>query len=278
MESPESPTTPNEAITAPTRADLEEVFRLKNGDPATWGWSPRLRFWLGYFTPDEYYEALIAKLVREGTAWIELGCGRHILPYNQPLARMLADRCAILVGVDPSDNLEENQLVHQREKSTIEDFRSERAFDLATLQMVAEHITHPESAVRSISRLVKSGGLVVVYTINRWSPLSIISWIVPFRFHHAFKRHVWGTEEKDTFPVAYMMNTRTRLARVLGREGFKEVHFSYLSDCRIFYRYRLLHLLELSLWRLLKALRLGYPENCLLGVYECTSIALPGGE
>lgn len=86
----ESPTTPNEAITAPTRADLEQVFRLKNGDPATWGWSPRLRFWLGYFTPDEYYEALIAKLVREGTAWIELGCGRHILPYNQPLARMLA--------------------------------------------------------------------------------------------------------------------------------------------------------------------------------------------
>ena len=49
--------------------------------------------------------------------------------------------------------------------------------------------------------------------------------------------------------------------------GFREQHFAYLDDCRTFHRVRLLHTMELLLWRLLSAADIHYPENCLLGVY-----------
>jgi hypothetical protein len=94
------------------------------------------------------------------------------------------------------------------------------------------------------------------------------AWLTPFWLHHPVKRVLWGTEEKDTFPVVYRMNTRARLRSLFGRAGFREQHFAYLDDCRTFHRLRLLHSMELLLWRLLHAADIQYPENCLLGVYR----------
>ncbi len=234
--------------------DLQQVFDLKYGQGQDVGWGPRLRLRFKYFNPDDYYEAMVAKLVGEGCAWVDLGCGRELFPDNQKLARVLADRCETLVGVDPDATLEENQFVHQRARSRIEDFQTEQRFMVITLRMVVEHITEPEK--------------VVVFTVNQWSPLALLARLIPFRFHHALKNLVWRTEEKDTFPVAYRMNTRERLAQLFGEHGFKERYFTYLDDCRTSARFRLGQLLELACWRVLKALGLRYPENCLLGVYE----------
>src|SRR5262249_26738167 len=82
------------------------------------------------------------------------------------------------------------------------------------------------------------------------------------------KATLWGTREVDTYPVAYKMNTRRSLRHVFRTHGFREVYFAYLSDCRTFFRFRILHYFELSLWHLLHRLNMTYPENCLLGVYE----------
>jgi SAM-dependent methyltransferase len=252
----------------PARAELEALFREKYGDPAACGPGPRSRFRVGYYTPDDVYEALIDRLVTEGCAWLEVGGGHDLFPWNRPLARALADRCGVLVGVDPSDTIEENPFLHERVRAAIEDFQSPRTFDLVTLRMVAEHIADPESAVASLARLVKPGGKVVVYTVNHWSPLAVLAWVTPFWVHHPLKRLLWGTEEKDTFPVVYRMNTRKRLASLFHGHGFTEGLFAYLDDCATFHNVRGLNRLELATWRLLQGLGLRYPENCLLGVYE----------
>ena len=173
----------------------------------------RLRF--NYFTPDDYYEAAVAKLVTSDCNWLDVGCGRHVFPSNARLARILADSCALLVGVDPDVTVNENTFVHQRVNSHIEDYHSDRPFDLVTLRMCAEHVAEPNRALAAFSRLTKPGGKMIIYTINRWSPVPIITWIVPFSLHHPIKRVLWETEEKDTFPVCYLMNTRKQLARSL---------------------------------------------------------------
>jgi SAM-dependent methyltransferase len=255
----------------------EMVFRLKHGDPAQAGPGPRRRWRFGYFTPDDVYEALLSELVQPGASWIDVGGGRDVFPSNPKLARMLADRCEVLLGLDPSDNIEENPYVHRGVKGTIEDYRDDRTYDLATMRMVAEHIAQPEAAAAALARLIRPGGKLVIYTVNRWAPVSLLSWLVPFRFHHAFKKACWGTEEKDTFPVVYQMNTRSQLSRLLGQAGFREQAFFYLDDCRTFHRFASLNLLELSLWRALRAVRLHYPENCLLGVYERLPAAVGSG-
>src|SRR4051812_10081449 len=101
---------------------LELVRRNHNGDPDRYGWATRMRLRFGYFTPDEVYQATLDRLVARGCAWLDVGCGRHILPGNSALARSLAGRCAVLVGVDPDPTIDENPFVHRRVRSTIDQF------------------------------------------------------------------------------------------------------------------------------------------------------------
>jgi SAM-dependent methyltransferase len=251
------------------RTQLKEVFQKKYGaDPSAMGWGPRIRFRFAHFTPDDYYEATVARLVTSGCAWLDVGSGRNVFPSNRSLAQVLARRCEILVGVDPDETINQNDLVHERVRGSIEHYHSDRSFDVVTMRMAAEHVTDPEGVVSALARLTKPGGRVVVYTINRWSPIPIITWLVPFHLHHLPKRLLWGSDPKDTFPVEYRMNTRRALRKVFERHGFHESEFGYLDDCRTFTAYRTMLILELSLWRCLHALGLKYPENCLLGVYE----------
>jgi SAM-dependent methyltransferase len=251
-----------------TDADLKEVFATRYGDGNGVGWGPRIRERFNYFTPDEYYEAMVNKLVTVNCEWLDVGCGRYVFPNNVNLARILSERCAFLAGVDPDLTIDENTFIHQRHKSSIENFRSDRAFDVVTLRMVAEHFVDPVRVVESLSQLTKPGGRVVVYTINRWSAVSIITWLTPFKLHHPIKSLLWGAEEKDTFPVMYRMNTRRALVRLFQRFGFREQYFVYLDDCRSLSRFRATQFCELYSWRIIRALGFRYPENCLLGIYE----------
>jgi len=256
------------ATLAPRPTELKAFFRIKHGDPRTTGWSPALRHNFGYFTPDDVYEATIAGLVTPGCRWIDVGGGRDVFPSNPKLAQQLADRCGHLLGLDPSDTIHENPFAHRRVQSMLEDFTSYELFDLATMRMVAEHIANPTSAVAALARLVRPGGKVVVLTVNQWSPVTVASWLVPFGLHHPVKSLLWQTEEKDTYPVVYRMNTRSQLGRLFTAHGFRESHFAYLDDCRTFHRFRWLHRAELMLWKGLRTVGLRYPETCLLGVYE----------
>ena len=262
------PVAPGSAVRAPTNDELDAVFRSRFGDPATTGPVPKLWHRFGYYPPDLVYEAFLDRLVRPGISWMDVGCGRQVLPNNIALGEALARRCERLVGVDPDPTIEENPFVHARVRCPIEEFETDDRFDLITLRMVAEHIRYPAPVLATLARLTKPGGHVVVLTVNRWSPVSVAAGLVPFRLHHAAKRLVWGTEERDTFPVAYRMNTRRRLRRLFEGHGFGEAYFARVADCRVFYRQRPLHRVELAVWRMLSAVGVTYPENCLLGVYE----------
>jgi 2-polyprenyl-3-methyl-5-hydroxy-6-metoxy-1,4-benzoquinol methylase len=217
-----------------TREHLLEVFKRKYESRQPVGWGPGLRLKFGYFNPDDIYEATVDSLVTPETAWLDVGCGRDIFPSNAAMARILADRCRILVGLDPSENIEENQFIHERFQGTIESFQTERRFDLVTLRMVAEHISDPSATAAALSRLAKPGGLVVIYTVYKWSPVTMVSSTAPFWLHHVVKKVIWNTEEKDTFPTEYRMNTRRDLRRIMQAAGFAEETFSYLDDCRSF--------------------------------------------
>ncbi len=251
-----------------TNSELEQVFRLRHGEAETHGWGPRMRFRFGYFTPDVFYEALVGKLITSGISWLDVGCGRNIFPGNEHLARILAARCSLLVGVDPDDTIDENPYVHQRLKCQIDDCPGGQAFDVVTLRMVAEHITNPEAAVSSLARLTRPGGRLVIYTVNKFSPVSIAAMIIPHQLHHAIKRLLWRTEERDTFPVAYLMNTKKALVELFESNGFSLLYFARPADCRVLGRFRWLHFLELSMWRLCQSFGLNYPESCLLAVFE----------
>lgn len=252
----------------PAPPHLLRLFRQKYCAPGWPGPNPAMRLRFGYFTPDDHYEALVESLVTPGCRWLDVGGGRDVFPSNPALARTLADRCGHLTGVDPSPNIHENPYVHEAVESFIEDYTTAEPFDLLTLRMVAEHIAKPADAMAAMAHLLKPGGKLVVYTINRYSPISLVAWLTPFRWHHKVKKFFWNTEEKDTFPVAYKMNTRDTLAHLARVAGFRECSFRHLDDCRAFTHFKGLNFCEMVAWKMCNTLGIPYPENCLLGVYE----------
>ena len=252
----------------PTVDHLLAYSRNRYGDVNKHGWRVRMRHRFGYFAPEASYEVVVDRLVKEGTRWIDAGGGKTVFPHNEDLSRALSQRCNLLVGVDPSGNVAQNPFVHERAQCTIEEYDSERSFDLVTLRMVAEHISEPDLAVAALARLVRPGGHVVIYTPNRWSPVSLAAAMIPNRLHQPITKLLWRTKEEDVFPTFYRMNTRKELRTHFEKGGFKEVAFAYLDSCYTFQRFRWSCYLELALWRMFQAIGLKYPETNLLGVYE----------
>ncbi|MBX3607593.1 MAG: class I SAM-dependent methyltransferase [Piscinibacter sp.] len=255
-------------VSLPSRDELAQGFKAKyyrSGQP---GWSPALRERFGYYTPDDYYEAVASRLVVPGAAWADIGCGRDIFPQNPALAEELAARCSYVFGIDPDDNVRENRMLHGHFQGLVEDCDTDRQFDLVTLRMVAEHIVNPTAAIGRVASLLKPGGHAVIYTPYKWAPMSIIATAVPFKLHNPMKRLIWDSEARDTFPTAYKLNTHKDLLRHTGEAGLREVLYTELDDCRTLAAFRWLNTLELRLQRALSRWSLRYPERCLLGVYQ----------
>jgi SAM-dependent methyltransferase len=248
---------------------MQQLLELKYGPAATQGWGPRLRKRFGYCTPDDWYEAMLLGMVEADTAWLDVGSGRHILPFNRPVATLLAARCRRLVGIDPDETIEHNLLLHEWIRCRIEDFRPDERFDLITLRMVAEHLADPIAAVAAFARLTAPGGAVVIYTVNRFSPLTLLASLLPTGLLRAARGLISEAPPRTgLFPSFYRMNTRSGLRRLFGQAGFHEARFLVLDDCRTTLKWKALNAIELSLWWLLRAARLHYPEVCLLGVYR----------
>jgi SAM-dependent methyltransferase len=255
-------------IPLPSDAELESLFLIKYGDPHATGPGPAKRHKLGYYNPDDYYEALLARLVSPDTVWLDVGCGRNLFPSNRKLSDQLAQRCKVLVGADPDPTIHENPYVHVKHHGDLQSLEYPEKFNLVTMRMVAEHVEFPDGLVAEISRLAAVGARVVVYTVYKWSPVPIITNLVPYRLHHAPKRILWNAEEKDTFPTQYKMNTKADLLKPFAAHGFEEAAFFVLSDCRTFTGFDLAYLCELYLWKALSAVNVKYPERCLVGVYR----------
>jgi SAM-dependent methyltransferase len=252
----------------PTPAEMEELFLQKYGDPETTGWAPRNRRRFGYYLPADVYEATVARHVRMGCRWLDVGGGEAVFPTNAALARQLVSRCEKVTAVDPSENVRRNPFVTERVESGLEEYRPVEKFDLVTMRMVAEHVENPEAFARALAAVTETGGTVIILTVNRWSPVSIASGIVPFGLHHPIKRVFWGGEEHETFPVHYRMNTRAALTHVVCNAGFTLKTFARLDDLSVFGRFRILSYVELVARRGLALAGLPYPEQCLLAIFE----------
>lgn len=252
----------------PSISALDAVWRGRYGAQAQLGWSPRLRRHFGYFTPDEHYEALLKQLVIPGTVWADVGCGRQLLPQNPALARVLVQRSAFLLGIDPSDNIRTNPWLTERFQGTVQEYRGSRRFDVVTLRMVAEHIDQPLSAAQAIARLLHPDGAVVLYTPLASAPLALLARVLSLTTRRWLARRIWNTDPRDVHPLSYRLNSRAALRRYFAAAGLTEQYFVSLDDCGIFPRSRVLNAMELATRALCRAVGLRYPEACLLAVYR----------
>ena len=102
---------------------------------------------------------------------LDVGCGGGIL------SESLAQRGAVVTGIDMGDaplgvaklhQLESGLSINYR-KSTAEDFAKnhENTFDIVTCLEMLEHVPDPSSVINACAKMVKPGGAVFFSTINR---------------------------------------------------------------------------------------------------------------
>ncbi len=143
---------------------------------------------------DILYETLINQLVSSNTSWLDIGCGHSIFPNNQALSENLSNRCRVLVGLDPDSTILENPYVHEKAHCMLNQFETTRKFDLITFRMLAEHIEIPKETILRLRGLMTPNAKVVVYTPFLWSPIPILTRLVPFNPHHLIKKYFGGRQ------------------------------------------------------------------------------------
>lgn len=209
----------------------------------------------GLETSQRSYERALDALVPEGVDWLDLGCGRGLLPpWRQEAEARLAARANLLVGIDLDyASLRDNTVVTARCCGGVPDlpFKDE-SFDVVSGNMVVEHVDDPAHAFSEVRRVLRPGGIFLFHTPNSAAFPTSLARRVPESAKAALARILDGRTRKDVFPTYYRANTITQIEQVAKSAGLVSERLDLVSTTALFAVVPPLALFEL-LW--LRSLR-----------------------
>ena len=192
---------------------------------------PRLEF------GQHRYERFLRPYVTPQTRWLDLGCGRKVLPdWRWRQERDLVRAGRMVVGVDCDlASLRQHSTIFQRVGGTIAHLPfQDGAFDLATANMVVEHLDRPERQFREVARILRPGGLFVLHTPNAGGYPTALVGLLPRRLRQWLTRRIEGAKEGDVFPTYYRANTARDVLRIARAAGFEPVEIEMIaSPCHL---------------------------------------------
>jgi ubiquinone/menaquinone biosynthesis C-methylase UbiE len=210
--------------------------------------APRLRF------SQATYEDALRRHVTPGTRWIDIGCGRALLPsWRAKEEEQLVSQCKVLVGMDydlPSLKLHPSLRWKVRGDVGTLPFRSE-SFDLVTANMVVEHLDQPDRQFREISRILTANGRFVFHTPNAHGYGVVVSRLVPEWLKGKLILLLQGREESDVFKTFYRANTEKQVIDLARASGFEVSAIELFNSDAILAMVPPLAVLELLWLRLL---------------------------
>ena len=183
------------------------------------------------------YEDEISCRLKHDISWLDLGCGHHILPpWRQSQELALVSGCQSVVGLDPClPALQTHCSIKRLVAGDISQLPfSDATFDLATANMVVEHLSDPLGQFCEVRRVLKPGGRFLFHTPNAVSYFCLMRRLVPSRLN---KHLVWlldGRRVEDVFPVQYKANTIRRISDLARSTGFRVKRIKMLVSSPIF--------------------------------------------
>jgi ubiquinone/menaquinone biosynthesis C-methylase UbiE len=171
-----------------------------------------------------YYQALLRN-VQPGNRWLDVGCGRQIVPeFAAPLdkQREITARMKQLVGMDVDAAIHDHPLLQERVMGWGDALPFvDSSFDLITANMVMEHVRDPTRILSEVRRVLRPGGRFIFHTPNFKYYLIFIAWLIPDVLKHKI---IWLLErraEEDVFPTYYRFNTSSRVRSLAAQCGFE---------------------------------------------------------
>lgn len=183
------------------------------------------------------YEDEISCRLKHDTTWLDVGCGHQILPPWRPSQELaLVSRCQTVVGLDPClPALRMHRSITRLVAGDISRLPfTDASFDLATANMVVEHLSDPLAQFCEVRRVLKMGGRFLFHTPNAFSYFCLVRRLVPSRLNKHLVRLLDGRPVEDVFPVQYKANTTARISDVARLTGFRVKRIKMLVSSPVF--------------------------------------------
>ncbi|MDQ6706302.1 MAG: class I SAM-dependent methyltransferase [Acidobacteriota bacterium] len=220
-----------------------------------------------------FYEWL-QQVVTPESSWLDLGCGRRILPAWMDVDEsVLVAQCRLAVGIDLDlSSLISNRILRDRVLGNLEQapFDSE-VFDIVTANMVVEHLANPVDVLREIKRVLRPGGRFLFHTPNRKAlPIGIAAH-TPDLVKMGLVRLLEQRRSEDVFPTHYRMNVESDIQKMAQSAGFQVERIAHVNSSAITAALGPLALPELLYLRALQSERLSALRSNLLVVLTSRS-------
>jgi SAM-dependent methyltransferase len=141
------------------------------------------------------------------------------------------------------------------------------SFDLALCYDVIEHLPDPGAVFAELSRVLVTGGVLILQTPALFSPPILAARVLPLALHRLLKGGLEQAPER-VFPTLYRCNTPAQLQRTLQAAGFRrelllrtDQSYDYLYFARAAYTAGLLYS------RVLAQPWLAWLRSSIVGVY-----------
>ncbi len=177
-----------------------------------------------------YYENL-SPLVRRAD-WLDLGCGRHVFSawMTNEQDEVVAS-CKTVYGIDLDEGMKAHRSIANRVFGDLASlpFQSE-SIDIASANMVVEHLSQPETVLSEIHRVLRPNGVFIFHTPNfdGWS-IRLAS-LIPDGLKKKLVSVLEGRREEDVFHTCYRMNTDAAISRIAAKTGFEIEDITMVSS------------------------------------------------
>jgi 2-polyprenyl-3-methyl-5-hydroxy-6-metoxy-1,4-benzoquinol methylase len=150
---------------------------------------------------DKLFREYILKEITTDTILLDIGAGAGIL--SEMNFRGLVKK---VYGIDPDPRVLENKNLDEGTLGTGDSIPFDNGFfDVIICDNVLEHVTNPQRFFRESYRVLKSKGIFLTKTPNRYHYVPIIAMFTP-TWLHKFINSLRGRQEEDTFPTVYKVN------------------------------------------------------------------------
>lgn len=187
--------------------------------------SQRLQRWLApevRYHQDTYAEVL-ALYVPAGGRWLDLGCGRRLLPeWHAERERALVQRAGLVAGLDYDlPSLRTHPTIAHRSRGDVSALPFGPAtFDLVTANMVVEHLQDPVRQFREVYRVLRPGGVFLFHTPNALGYHTAVARALPEPLKKLLAHALEGRAAADVFPTYYRANSAADIGGVASAAGF----------------------------------------------------------
>lgn len=200
-------------------------------------------------TPRAVFTRQVSSCASVDRLLLELGCGRKVR-----LLKAVGKKYRLALGLDyelPRELSSDGSWAVI--KATAQRIPLEpQSVDVIASIHVFEHLADPGAVFAECHRVLRPGGRLVLFTVNKWFPPIALARILPNRLRTTLNRLVSTTPQHETFPAYYRANAATPLRKMALRAGFTVQQLGYVSDHPHYFTfsvglYRLAILLERSM-------------------------------